>query len=243
MMTERSRITGGQQFTATVRRRSVLSGSVGVVAAAALPRPHIAKAAATRATVWWQQGFIPEEDAAFRRLVADYEKASGNKIDYSIMPFTALAQKTISALTTGEVPDVNWWGISTITPQSAWDDKLTDVADVMESRKSQFSPTALLSSQFGRAGRLQDTGAIQIHDDPLCVKCVIVIGVVPTQRLWRHIALLVGSRQIRTRLDCGLADYRIVGVQLAVSCHDALTTVGNQECVEQKIAICRTNGS
>ncbi len=90
----------------TIGRRSVLSGSVGVAAAAALPRPHIAKAAATTATVWWGQGFVREEDVAFRSMVADYEKASGNKIDYSIMPFMALSRKTVSALTTGEVPDI-----------------------------------------------------------------------------------------------------------------------------------------
>jgi hypothetical protein len=37
---------------------------------------------------------------AFRSMVADYEEASGNKIDYSIMPFMALSQKTVCALTT-----------------------------------------------------------------------------------------------------------------------------------------------
>ena len=33
-------------------------------------------------------------------------KASGNKLDYSLMPFMALNQKTISALTSGDVPDL-----------------------------------------------------------------------------------------------------------------------------------------
>ena len=33
-------------------------------------------------------------------------KASGNKLDYSIMPFMALNQKVISALTSGDVPDL-----------------------------------------------------------------------------------------------------------------------------------------
>ncbi|MGA8380861.1 MAG: hypothetical protein WB710_07010, partial [Stellaceae bacterium] len=65
-------------------RRSLLRGSMGFAAAATLSRPHIANAAATTATVWWTQGFVQEEDVAFRKLVADYEKASGNTIDYSI---------------------------------------------------------------------------------------------------------------------------------------------------------------
>ena len=49
-------------------RRSVLAGSVTL---AALPRPFIANAAAVTATVWVVQGFVPEEDAAFRQTVAD----------------------------------------------------------------------------------------------------------------------------------------------------------------------------
>ena len=47
-------------------RRSVLRNSAGLVAAVALARPYIANAAATTAEVWWNQGFVPEEDAAFR---------------------------------------------------------------------------------------------------------------------------------------------------------------------------------
>ena len=88
----------------SINRRSVLAGSVGLAAElVALSRPYIANAAATTATVWQVQGFFPEEDAAFKKVVADYEKASGNKIDYSIMPFMALNQKTMSALTSGDV--------------------------------------------------------------------------------------------------------------------------------------------
>ncbi|MEA2745592.1 MAG: hypothetical protein QOG25_3963, partial [Acetobacteraceae bacterium] len=61
-------------------RRSVFAGSMGL-ATTALSRPYIANAAATTATVWQVQGFFPEEDAAFRKTVADYEKVSGNKIE------------------------------------------------------------------------------------------------------------------------------------------------------------------
>ena len=87
-------------------RRSVLRGSLAAAAAGALARPYIANAAASTATVWWTQGFVPEEDAAFRKVVAEYEKASGNKIDYSLVPFAPLMQKIVSALTSGDVPDL-----------------------------------------------------------------------------------------------------------------------------------------
>ena len=80
-------------------RRSLLRGSLAFGAAGAVARPPIANAAATTAEVWWQQGFAKEEDTAFKKMVAEYEKTSGNKIDYSIIPFAALGRKAISAVT------------------------------------------------------------------------------------------------------------------------------------------------
>jgi hypothetical protein len=58
-------------------RRSLLRQSAGLLAAGSLARPFIGHAAATTATVWWTQGLVAEEDAAFRDAVAEYEKASG----------------------------------------------------------------------------------------------------------------------------------------------------------------------
>ncbi len=130
-------------------RRSAIRGSLGLAATGMLSRPYIANAAASTAIVWQVQGFVPEEDAAFRATVANYEKASGNKIDLSIMPFTALNQKVISALTTGEVPDLVFHDApATILPQNAWDNKLEDVSDVVEAHKSELSATAVLASSF-----------------------------------------------------------------------------------------------
>jgi multiple sugar transport system substrate-binding protein len=71
-------------------RRSVLRASLGAAGSFTLACPFIASAAAKTATVWWVQGFVPEEDAAFQEMVAAYEKQSGNKIDYSIIPFAPL---------------------------------------------------------------------------------------------------------------------------------------------------------
>src|SRR5271168_13270 len=112
-------------------RRSVLRGSLGLAAGAALCKPYIANAAATTATVWMNQGFVPAEDEAFKQLAADYMKASGNTLDFSIMPFLAQNQKTVSALTSGDVPDLVFMDApASVLPQNAWDDKLLDISDV-----------------------------------------------------------------------------------------------------------------
>jgi len=140
---------GGQKMR-NLSRRSVLRTSLCAAAGGALARPYIANAAATTATAWWTQGFIPEEDAAFKSMVADYQKASGDTIDYSIVPFAPLAQKIVSAMTSGDVPDViSYDGAdATIIPQNAWNDKVVDLADIVEPQKAEYHPTVILAAQY-----------------------------------------------------------------------------------------------
>jgi multiple sugar transport system substrate-binding protein len=124
-------------------RRSLLRASAGLAAAGMIAHPYIANAAATTATVWWVQGFAEEEDIAFKQMVADYEKASGNKIDDSIVPFAAMRQKEVAAVTSGDVPDIINVGDYYFAVLSAWNDQLVDLSDVIETQKSLFTPTAL----------------------------------------------------------------------------------------------------
>jgi multiple sugar transport system substrate-binding protein len=125
-------------------RRSVLRGSAGLLAAGVIGCPPIANAQAKTASAWFTQGFIPSEDVALRKLVADYEKQSGNKINLSIIPFAPLRQKEVAAVTSGVVPDVMEDADFSFTPLNAWDDKLVDVSDVIDTQKSQFSEMVLL---------------------------------------------------------------------------------------------------
>jgi multiple sugar transport system substrate-binding protein len=124
-------------------RRSILRASVGLAAGAALARPYIANAQAKTATMWQVQGFVPNEDTAFKKVVADYEKVSGNKIEYTIVPFAPLRQKVISAITSGIVPD-----LCTVTPTEAaalqaWQGNLVDLSDIVEPMKSRMLPSVV----------------------------------------------------------------------------------------------------
>jgi multiple sugar transport system substrate-binding protein len=97
---------------------ALLAGS-GLLTASALKRPALA--AGTNLTVWWNQGFYPAEDAAFRSLIATWEKSTGNHIDLTLLPGQALNEKIISALTSGEVPDLMYAdnAPAQIVPQNA----------------------------------------------------------------------------------------------------------------------------
>src|SRR5436309_134098 len=129
-----------------ITRRSVIHRTLGLAAAGALARPYIANAAATTAEVWWAQGFVPEEDVSIKKIVADYEKASGNKIELSIMPFAPQRQKIISAVTSGVVPDLFPNNPSEIIALFAWDDKLVDVSDVVATQREEYTDTALMTA-------------------------------------------------------------------------------------------------
>ena len=143
-----SGVTGkGETALVNLSRRSVMRGTVGLAAAGGLARPYIANAQAKTAVCWINQGFVKQEDDAMNKTCQDYMKASGNKLDYSIMPFMAMNQKTISALTSGDVPDLIFADApSSIIPQNAWDDKILDVSDVVAPYESQLHETAKLPS-------------------------------------------------------------------------------------------------
>ncbi len=125
---------------------------LGLIAAGAVARPYIANAAATTATVWWVQGFAEEEDISFKKLVADYEKASGNKLDSSIIPYAPERQKIISAMTSGVVPDLFQNNPFEIVALFAWEDKLVDVSDVVATQKEQYTEASVLSAYCSGAG-------------------------------------------------------------------------------------------
>src|SRR5580700_1422069 len=129
----------------SLTRRSVLRSSLAVAAAGALARPYIANAAATTAEMWWVQGFAKEEDTSLKKMVADYEKESGNKIDLSIIPFAPLRQKAVAAIQSGVVPDIMNTPDLEFAPLNSWDDKFLDVSDIIETQKKDFSPIAIES--------------------------------------------------------------------------------------------------
>src|SRR5690349_9691298 len=124
-------------------RRSVLRSSLALAAAGALARPYVANAAATTGTVWWVQGFAQEEDVSFKKIVADYEKATGNTIEPSIIPYAPMRQKIVSAATSGVAPDLFQNNPAEIHALFAWKDQLVHVTDVVDTQKPQYSETSL----------------------------------------------------------------------------------------------------
>src|SRR5215470_6883037 len=125
----------------------MLRGSLALAAAHPFLGPHIAKAAATTASVWFAQGFVQDEDVALRKAVTDYEKQSSNKIELTITPFAPERQKIIAALTSGVVPDMMVNNPPAILQIYGWQDRWVEVSDVVDTQRAQYGETALLSAQ------------------------------------------------------------------------------------------------
>ncbi|MBV8915471.1 MAG: carbohydrate ABC transporter substrate-binding protein [Acetobacteraceae bacterium] len=116
----------------------------------ALVLPSVAQAAGQTITIWWNQGFYPAEDEALRKTVADYEKTSGNKVDLTFYNGSDLPAKIIAALTTGNVPDICYVdnGDFLLLPQAAWNDRVADVSDVVDTQKNEYNKTAMIAAEL-----------------------------------------------------------------------------------------------
>lgn len=107
----------------------------------------------TDLTIWWEQGYLPEENAGVIQLVRQWEEASGLKADLKLMHITVLEQELLRAVAEPEkypVPDVVF-AISldaNLAPRLAWNNQLTDVSDVLEKDKNLYTPDALAQVSY-----------------------------------------------------------------------------------------------
>ncbi|MEB3211338.1 MAG: ABC transporter substrate-binding protein [Leptolyngbyaceae bacterium] len=104
-------------------------------------------------TIWWEQGYLPEENAGILDLVQQWENASGLNVNLKLMHITVLEQELLKAIAQPEnyeVPDLVF-AISldaNLAPKLAWDNHLTDVSDLIEPYRELYTPDALLQVTY-----------------------------------------------------------------------------------------------
>lgn len=134
-----------------VSRRLALAG-LGALSAGSTLRPRRAKAAEPVA-VWWTQGYYEAENQAVIDAMKAWETSTGTKVNLTIMNGSDLITKMIAGMQVGDVPDLvhSVTGDRFLVPKAAWDDKLVDVSDVVETQKAEFHQTALDNSRYYNA--------------------------------------------------------------------------------------------
>lgn len=99
-------------------------------------------------TIWWEQGYLPEENAGVLQLVRQWEAASGLKANLKLMHITVLEQELLKAIaepTKHSVPDVVF-AVSldaNLAPKLAWENHLMEVSEILEKYKNLYTADAL----------------------------------------------------------------------------------------------------
>ena len=122
--------------------------------------------------VWWDKGFNPEEDEALRKLVSNWEKQSGNKIQLLLYTTDFLGRKIRRSLRAGDPPDVVMSFKAERSPNSrlAWEGKLVDVSDVIEPLKELYPKSILETVYFyDNVNKKRSYYGIPIHQSTMHV--------------------------------------------------------------------------
>jgi multiple sugar transport system substrate-binding protein len=118
---------------------------VGALAGAALlgAAPVMAQ---EKLTVWWVKGFYKaEDDALFAAIKKFEEKHKGVKIELSQYPVQDMIPKTVSALDSGNPPDVAYADVYDFQVTAKWasDGKLEDISSVIDPIRARFAPNTI----------------------------------------------------------------------------------------------------
>jgi len=98
--------------------------------------------------IWWEQGFLPEENEQLNLLAHRWEQQSGKRVSLKLLSPALIEQqltKFIQQPNSGQVPDIVYSvGVDTsIAPKLAWQDQLVDLSDLIQPIKPSYAPTAL----------------------------------------------------------------------------------------------------
>ncbi|MBS0447248.1 MAG: carbohydrate ABC transporter substrate-binding protein [Proteobacteria bacterium] len=97
-------------------------------------------------TVWWVKGFYKSEDDALFEAIRKFEaKHKGVKVELSQYPIQDMIPKTVSALDSGNPPDVAYADVYDfqVTAKWAFDGKLEDISSVIDPIRARFAPNTV----------------------------------------------------------------------------------------------------
>ncbi len=99
-------------------------------------------------TIWWEQGFLPSENEIMIRIVKDWEKQSGAKVNLKFVSVDLMDQtftELLDETNNPNLPDIVYSvGVdSSLAPKLAWRDQLMDLSEVILPIKDRYTSVAL----------------------------------------------------------------------------------------------------
>jgi multiple sugar transport system substrate-binding protein len=94
--------------------------------------------------VWWEEGFYAQEDEAVREVIAAFEKETGKQVELTLHSNLDFPDRLAASVEAGQPPDFAFslrfnGDISGL----AFEDRLVDLTDTVDSYSSLFDPDAL----------------------------------------------------------------------------------------------------
>ena len=123
--------------------------------------------------IWWDKGFNPQEDEALRQLVRNGENKTGKKINLVFYSTDSLGDKISRSMQAGNPPDVIMSFKAERSPNSrlAWDNKLVDVSDIVNSVKNKYPKAVLQTVNFyNNVEKKRSYYAIPIHQGTMHIQ-------------------------------------------------------------------------
>jgi len=98
--------------------------------------------------IWWEQGFLPEENEQINLLVQLWEQKTGKDVDLKLLPVPLINQQLtnfIDQQNFDQIPDIVYSvGIdASLAPKLAWQNRLIDLSDVIYPIKDEYTSIAL----------------------------------------------------------------------------------------------------
>lgn len=98
--------------------------------------------------IWWEQGFLPEENEQVIQIVRNWEKQSDRRVNLKLLPVDLIDQELTRLVRepgNSKLPDIVYSvGIDpSLGPKLAWRDQLMDLSEVIQPIKEHYTPVAL----------------------------------------------------------------------------------------------------
>jgi multiple sugar transport system substrate-binding protein len=117
----------------------------------------------TLLNIWWDKGYVLEEDEALEQVINTWEQKSGKQVKLSFYTADEITQKAKRAIQAGNPPDVLFSSRAEY-PLLAWEGKLADVSDVIEPTETLYSPAALKAAYlYNNVTKKRSYYAVPLH--------------------------------------------------------------------------------
>lgn len=109
-------------------------------------------------TIWWEQGFLPEENEQVVQIVRNWERETGLRVNLKLLPIDAIDRqlgKLMAEPGNPYIPDIVYSvGVDpSLAPKLAWRDRLLDLSEIVEPIRDRYTPVALSQVSYRNAVR------------------------------------------------------------------------------------------